>query len=114
MTLYSLDWRTEIVQVAFSRYFCWEGCGGGDVTRVEGGSIESKEEGVHPKPSQSLVENIIMTECTQERGQCQSMHSLVCGLKQDPALQRKTHLCVPEKELRTLSPNFHIHVSGSD
>ncbi len=30
------------------------------------------------------------------------------------ALQRKSHYVFPEKELRGLSPNFHIHVSVSD
>ncbi len=29
-------------------------------------------------------------------------------------LQRKSHLCIPRKESRSLSPNFHIHVSVSD
>jgi hypothetical protein len=29
-------------------------------------------------------------------------------------LQGKSHLCIPKKELRGLSPNFHIHVSVSD
>jgi hypothetical protein len=29
-------------------------------------------------------------------------------------LQRKSHLGVPEKELRRISPNFHIHVSVRD
>jgi hypothetical protein len=27
---------------------------------------------------------------------------------------KKFHLCIPEKELRGLSPNFHMHVSASD
>jgi hypothetical protein len=30
------------------------------------------------------------------------------------ALQRKSIFVFPEKELRGLSPNFHIHVSVSD
>ncbi len=30
------------------------------------------------------------------------------------ALQRNSDLCFPRKELRGLSPNFHIHVSVSD
>ncbi len=29
------------------------------------------------------------------------------------ALQWKFHLCIPEKELRGLGPNFHIHMSVS-
>ncbi len=29
-------------------------------------------------------------------------------------LQRKSHLCIPFRELRGLTPNFHIHVSVSD
>jgi hypothetical protein len=32
----------------------------------------------------------------------------------DIALQQKSHLCNPEKELRGLSPNFHIHASVGD
>jgi hypothetical protein len=29
-------------------------------------------------------------------------------------LQRNFYLCIPRKELRGLSPNFHMHVSVSD
>jgi hypothetical protein len=31
-----------------------------------------------------------------------------------PAQQRKTHLCIPRKGLRGISPNFLSHVSVSD
>jgi hypothetical protein len=31
-----------------------------------------------------------------------------------PTLQQKSHLSIPEKDLRGFSPYFHIHVSVSD
>ncbi len=33
--LYFLDWRPQRVKAESSCYFCWEGGGGGDVTRVD-------------------------------------------------------------------------------
>jgi hypothetical protein len=46
-------------------------------------------------------------ELEQGSGKNYFGHEGVCS----PALQRKSDLCTPEKKLRGLSPNFHIHVS---